>query len=517
MDVTIVGAGDSGLLTALSIEQLNPKVSVRVIDDFDEDPPEVGKATFKAIIGILHDFLDIERERFVREVKPVYKLSVYFSDWCDKTPFHYPFDIFELIPQYRSEGYGERLYYIYDYVYTDPDRRSIGEEIVHQQKTPYYRSGYDLDSYPHYAYQFGTGTFNGFLRTLCEERDITLVNDRIEHAESDGEEITRIVGEDDSYTADLYIDASGFSRVLMETMDTEFHEFDMPLDSAFVTQVDRPVSEIIPASVFRTGDYGWMWEIDTFYHRDHGYVFSSEYVDDDEALAEFKEAYDISQPDSAFTKVTFDSGYHPEAWVGNCVAIGNALGFVEPLQAPNLTTSAQAGVTLSILLAGHNRIIHDGIRETYNNTVQSLWESIYDFIYMHYRWSDGDNAFWERMQNIEGTERTRDIIEEFNKNGLNTAITPVESAVNPVSDDEEIWSLVIFHLASFYSIMRRMGATSDFYEDHDFEISDDVWEQAERNFEQMQGQVDQHLTHRELYEILLEESPEKVRVEAIGD
>lgn len=101
MDVTFVGGGDSGLLTALSLRQRHPEMTIRVVDDFDQNLPEVGKAPFKAIIGILHDFRDIDRRRLIKEVNLVFKHSVYFSEWCDKPPFRYPFDLWEVVPTPR--------------------------------------------------------------------------------------------------------------------------------------------------------------------------------------------------------------------------------------------------------------------------------------------------------------------------------------------------------------------------------------------------------------------------------
>ena len=508
MELTVVGGGDSGLITALCVRQLNPDLEINVVDDFDEEPPRTGKATFRAILGIFHDFLEIDRRRFIEEVRPVFKASAYFKNWCGYEPFHHPFDIAEMVPHHEEPHYAERAYFLYDEVYRNEDLRSMDEEIVRQRKTPYYVENYNLKPYPHFAYQFDTHPFNSFLRTLCEERDINLVNDRVETVHRDGDCITRIEGESASFESDLFVDASGFQRVLMNEMDAEFKEFDIPLDTAYVAQLDRPISEVIPATVFETGECGWFWLIDAYEHRDMGYVFASDYIDEEDALVEFREYCDISEGEYDIGKYTFTSGYYRDIWVGNCIAIGNAAGIVEPLQAPNLTTNAQAAVALSILLAGHDCIIHDGIRDTYNNAVCSLWESIYDFIYMHYRFADGDNAFWEAMQNLEGSERTRGIIEEFDKNGLVTAITPVTSAVNPVSAENEIWSLTLFPLNSFYSIMRRMGATSKFYEEHEIEVSDTVRNAANRSFQKWEDQVERHLSFEEFYDLVLEDTPE---------
>jgi tryptophan halogenase len=513
-DVTVVGGGDVGLLTALSLRNQNPDLDIRIVDDFDGSGTDVGKSTFQRIVVILHEVLDVDPKRFFEEVKPVFKLSVYFRDWSDCDEFHLPFDLVESLPDGFDQKSAERFYYLYDEIYPSTEFRTSNEEMVVRRKTPFTLDAQgSLDRFKPYAYQFDTGRFNSFFRDLCEERGIELVDDRITAVHTDGPgRIDRVESEDDVYEADLYVDASGFNRLLRRELDNSFKEFEFPLDSGFNTKVERDLSEVVPATVVETGDHGWFWQIDTYDHRDFGYVYSSEHVSDEVARQEFLDYWDIDEAEAdEMRKYEFDSGYIENAWTGNCVAIGNAGGFVEPLQSTALTANAGIATTLSALLAAHNRNNHPGIRKTFNGFVQNIWEDIYDFIFVHYKFSNGDTEFWDAMQSLEGTPRVQQIIEEFNENGIIAAIpsspslTPTNTTITSAEHGEDVvWNLdfPLFPLQTYFWMMRKLGAESDFYEDNEFEVSDAVKESQQAFFEDQMAEVDVGLSTEEFYQLL---------------
>ena len=495
--VTIVGGGDSGLLTALCLQRLNPTIDIQVIDDSAEARSDVGKSTFKAIIDILHDFLGIDRQEFIREVRPVFKTSVYFRDWCGCDSFHYPFDLLTTMPSRLQEDSGERYYHLYETEYVDQSYQTVNEAMFHTRKAPYYFTGDgSLDVYDYFAYHLDVDRFNSFLKKVCHNRGISFINDRIIQVETAGNVIKFIASSDTKYDADLFIDASGFTRLLKQEQDCSFREFELPLDAAINTRIDRPIADIEPATIIDTGDYGWFWQIDTFDYRDVGYVYASEFIDQEAAISEFQRHCCIEDQEVQLRQYNFSSGYFPNSWKANCIAIGNAAGFVEPLQSTGLTANAQAALILSILLAGNSRQNHGGIRENFNTYVQCMWETIYDFILVHYLYANGDGDFWQQMQLLAPTARVEAIIECFDQNGVNTA-------VNPIKYDPEARELVLFSLEVFYAIMRKMGAESVFYESARIEVSDKVVDERSQMYEAMQNDVKHFLTTEQFYRTLL--------------
>ena len=497
-DVTIVGGGDSGLLTGLCIQKLNPDIDISIVDDFRRDVPQVGKSTYLKIWEILHETLDIGEDRFVSEVKPVWKVSVYFRDWCGYAPFHYPFDGTEKFPKSEAPNAIDRYYHFYEEGYDDPDHRTRCEQIADQGKSPWYfsTSGGGHHKYGNVAYHLNTERFNSFLREVCRERGVSLIDDEIVGVDVADGRVERVRSKSQTYESDLYVDASGFNRVVRGELDAEFRDFGFPLDSAFNARVENSLEDVVPATVIDSGEHGWFWQIDTYDNRDLGYVFASEFVDDEEAMATFLDHCDGDVSADDVDKYEFTSGYHERAWQGNCLSIGNAQGFVEPLQSTGLTANAQAAVTLSKLLSGHGRVDDDAIRDTYNTWVAESWESIYDFISVHYRFSDGDNEFWETMGSIDTSPRVERLVTEFDRNGFDTS-------VHPTSNLPDVVDPLIFRPRGFYLIMRNMGATSEFYESNDFDVSDAVERERDEYYRNVADEVKNHHTLREFYKGVL--------------
>jgi len=114
-------------------------------------------------------------------------------------------------------------------------------------------------------------------------------------------------------------------------------------------------------------------------------VFATEYVGEETAMAEFREFVADVAPghanpetvvdDANVDKYDFESGYYDRAWVQNCLAIGNAQGFVETLQSTALTVNVSLAVRFANLLSLHGRIADGAIRAAFNESVRRTWSS----------------------------------------------------------------------------------------------------------------------------------------------
>lgn len=485
-NVIVAGGGDAGKLAALVLKHENPAVNVRVIDDLAEPPKEVGKSTFSSITTILHDHLDIDHEEFIREVNPVWKHSVYLEDWAG-TEFFTPFDTKDTLE--RAEKPLEEIHYRYQ----KDNFTTIDELGTLEAKTPFVKRGKGINykqPYPFVAYHLNVYKFDNYLSTLMEQRGIELIDDQIETVNVDGEWITSIETESESYEADLFVDATGFSRVLASKLPVSFSEYDFSLDSALVTQLPISLDEIVPATVVRTLDHGWTWQIDTTDTRDIGYVYASDYTTREDAANDFRDKYDI--PDTTtLSHHKFRSGQHDRAWVGNCLIAGDAFAFVEPLQATSLSTHAHIMYDVAKNLTANSWTMHEGLRSIVNSTVNAYWNEIYDFLSTFYRYSDGETPFWQDMKSVGDDDEWAEYVDEYADGaGFMSA---------RAGHDSRLTFGKVFNIHQTDYTLYNLGVPIDLHESGEMSVSEAAKEHVEQQNTEIENTVDAFITYPELY------------------
>jgi tryptophan halogenase len=486
-DLIVVGGGDAGKLAALIFEQENPSLTVSVIDDMAEPPKEVGKSTFSSITWILHNKLDIDSEEFVQQVNPVWKHSVYLQDWTG-TEFFTPFDIKHVMD--KADKPLENVHYRYQ----NDNFTTVNELATLNRKTPFIEAGDYLTHryfYPHVAYHLNIHKFNKYLSELMEQRGINVIDDRIKKVNTEEGWITSVESATSSYEADLYIDATGFKRVLASELPLPFSNYDFLLDSALVTQLPITLEEIVPATVVKTLDNGWAWQIDTTDSRDLGYVYSSAHTTRDAAERAFREAYDI--PESAnLSRHEFTSGKFDRAWMGNCIIAGDAYGFVEPLQATSLSTHAHIMCDVVNLLTNHSWVMHDGLRSIVNNLVNTYWREIYNFLSIFYRNSWGETEFWQDMQSIGDPEQWSKYEREY-RTGTGFILSKAKWT------ESELTFGKVFNIYQSDLTLYQLGVPIELHESNNLEISAEVIEHVEDETEEIKETVANFLTYPEVY------------------
>jgi len=203
-------------------------------------------------------------------------------------------------------------------------------------------------------------------------------------------------------TADLYIDCSGFSSLLigkhlgvpfLSKKDVLF------VDKAWAVQIPHPTDDtaIHSVTVATAQSSGWVWDIGLTTRRGVGYVFSSGYVSDEGALEELQSYLsargDLS-PNLSYRKIDIQSGYRQEFWTRNCVAVGLSAGFIEPLEASAIVMIELSAKSIANLLPS----CRGGMRQAaqiFNDTFRYRWERIVDFLKLHYVLSRRtDSRFW---------------------------------------------------------------------------------------------------------------------------
>ena len=147
-----------------------------------------------------------------------------------------------------------------------------------------------------------------------------------------------------SVSGDLYIDCSGFRGLLIEqALETGYDDWThwLPCDRAVAMQCES-ADPLTPYTRATARTAGWQWRIPLQHRTGNGHVFSSAYVSEDEATQTLVDNLD-GAPLTEPRVLRFTTGRRRKFWHRNCVALGLASGFLEPLESTSIHL-VQSGV-----------------------------------------------------------------------------------------------------------------------------------------------------------------------------
>ncbi len=425
--VTIVGAGSAGLLSAMTLKRAFPRLSVTIVYSPDVAVIGVGESTTAIFPPFLHSSLGIDFGEFFREVDASWKLGVRF-DWGDPTDthFNYPFDscMSTKPPQLRKTP---PYYCMADW--TDASR---GWALMDRGASPCIRNSDGTVSLSDaFGYHIENRSFTSFLTKKAKELGIQFVaGDVTDAAQSSTGSITELILKSgERIPADLFVDCSGFrSQILREKLQEPFVRYSQSLfcDRAIVGQWHRSDGNdpVLPYTTTETMDHGWSWRIDFPSHVARGYVFSSEFCTDEMATTKFKQRNPKLGDD--LRVVNFKCGRYQNFWHKNVVAIGNASGFVEPLEATALHLLVEQIRLVCRYLSETDLRLFPNMESVANERYRLLWDEVRDFLAVHYRFNRKRNTpFWQHCREYTDLAGAADMVELYKRFGPSTLCTTV--------------------------------------------------------------------------------------------
>ena len=427
--VAIIGGGTAGWMTAAALARFLPRgTRITLVESDAIGTVGVGEATIPQI-RLFNQSLGIDEATFVRATQGSFKLGIEFVDWSGPGSRY--------IHAFGSIGRGLGLVPFHHY-WLRARAESLGTDTpVGSGETPslwaYSPSAgaaaadrfapdpgrADLPSGLSWAYQFDAGLYAAFLRRYAEDRGVVRIEGQVAHVALDGEsQAITVVTLDDGRTvsADLYIDCSGFRGLLIEqALQAGYDDWShlLPCDRALAvpTASTTPLSPYTRATA-RTA--GWQWRIPLQHRTGNGLVYASAFLDDGAAqdlLLGNLDAAQLAEP----RPLRFTTGKRRHAWIGNCVAIGLAAGFMEPLESTSIHM-VQAGISkLLALFPDRSFAAHE--RDEYNRLTALQWEQTRDFLICHYKLNHREEPFWKRCAAMDIPDSLTRKIELFQARG----------------------------------------------------------------------------------------------------
>ncbi|MFV3073193.1 tryptophan halogenase family protein [Niveispirillum fermenti] len=419
--ILVVGGGTAGWMAAAALARaVGRQVRVRLVESSAVGTVGVGEATIPPI-KTFNRMLGLDEADFLTFTQGTYKLGIEFCDWtrAGHRYFH-PFGIHGLTldathtHQYwlrlRQEGEGGD---IEDYAlcnvmarlgrYTGPvaDERSIASTI---------RS----------AYHFDAALYADYLRRYAERLGVERLDRKIVDVAlrgHDGFVQAVICDGGERLEADFFIDCTGFSGLLIEkALRTGYEDWSqwLPCDRAWAVPTSGD-GRIPPFTRSTARPAGWQWRIPLRHRVGNGYVFSSHFMGEEQARATLLSHVDgkvLAEP----RLLRFVTGRRKQAWVGNCLSLGLASGFLEPLESTSIHL-IQTGLSKLLDFFPGRQIDPVAVAE-YNALAQAEFEAVRDFLILHYHATErSDSAFWDHCRTMDIPDSLKSRIELFRRNG----------------------------------------------------------------------------------------------------
>lgn len=391
----------------------------RLVESAEIGTVGVGESTIPPIISHLAS-LGIDENDLVRKVQATFKLGIEFRNWTHRRhSYIHPFgptgfqrngvDFTAYWLRCREAGIAPPL-----------EAHSITAVAARQAR---FMRPVDLANSPlqhiTYALHLDAGLLAAYLRAHAEKRGVMRTEGKVRDVAlraADGfiESITLESGE--RIEADLYIDCTGFRGLLIEgALKTGYEDWTrwLPCDRAMAVACERtgPLSSHTQALAH---EVGWQWRIPLQHRVGNGYVYSSQFVEDDAArdlLLSSLEGRPLREP----LPLRFTTGRRRRSWNKNCVAIGLSAGFLEPLESTGIHMIQRGAFVLANFFP--DRHFRQANIDLYNKRMAFEYERVRDFLVAHYSQTRRHEEFWRHCREMALPDSLQERLELFRSCG----------------------------------------------------------------------------------------------------
>lgn len=396
--ILIVGGGTAGWMAASLLACKLKNTEVCLVESKDIGIIGVGEGSTPHL-KLFFDALDITDSEWMPRCNATYKNGITFDKWSAITGFEsyfHPFaaqtdDIFT-VPlfykniQARMQGYN---------VNAHPDNYFLESYLSKNNLGPL-----PAESFPFgvaYGYHFDSALLGQFLAEKAENLGVKRIFGHVDDVlvKDDGNLSAVKLKDGSLLKADFFIDSSGFNSLLMQkTLKVNFTSFKDNLFNDSAVVMPSKISQIMPVETKATAlSNGWAWQIPLRNRFGNGYVYSSDYINPDQAEAELRQHLGLLDSDVEARHLKMKVGRVEKHWHKNCLAVGLSQGFIEPLEA---TALGLVFNTISQFIQcfqegkGTNKF-----EEAFNQDINSKFDGIRDYIVCHYKMNQRtDSDYW---------------------------------------------------------------------------------------------------------------------------
>ncbi len=420
--VVIVGGGTAGWMAAAYLNRFLTRLKAKVV--LVESPTlgtiGVGEATIPTLVHFVR-LMNLDEDEFMRRCSATYKLAIRFDGWYrPDTTYWHPFgiaarldglDLFHFWLKRRFDA-GEELAYS-DY--------SVQVQLCAEEKAPRPINGETpITKVGSYAYHLDASAFGDFLKVIATSEGVQHLFGDVQDVVLDARgDIAHLdIGGGRTVAADLFIDATGFrGRLIEQALGDPWIDWSRFMLCDRAVALPLPRSGSFPPYTLATAlAAGWRWQIPLSSRTGSGYVYSSAHLTAEAATEALIARSGLRRERSADPRqLTIRVGRRQNFWLRNCVAVGLASGFVEPLESTGIHLIQQSVMSLVEYLPDLD--FNEALRNAYNARMAAAYDEVRDFIMLHYLLSEREEPFWRDARNVPLTDTLREMLALYDESG----------------------------------------------------------------------------------------------------
>lgn len=512
--IVIVGGGTAGWMTAAYLGRaFGRAMTVTLIEAPSIPRIGVGEATVPNLQKVFFDFLGLAEEEWMRECNASYKMGIKFINWrsggesaaeprsCADGPDRY-FHLFGLLPNH--EGLPLSHYWNYkkkNGVAGEPFDYTCYREppVLDHKLAPRHSDG---TRWTNYAWHFDARLVADFLcRFSVEKQGVVHVQDEVADVDRDERGFITALRTSGGRTleGDLFVDCSGFQGLLINrVMRESFLDMSDYLlnDRAVATQIphDDDANGVEPFTSSIAMSSGWSWKIPMLGRFGTGYVYSSQFITQEDATIELCRMWGLDPENTQFNNVRFRVGRNRRTWVKNCVSVGLSSSFLEPLESTGLYF---VYATLYQLVKHFPDSRFDPVLiDNFNREIDTMFDDSRDFIQAHFYFSPRtDTAYWRANKDVTVSEDLRDKIRQY-RSGLPVNMPTTDESQYYDNFDAEFRNF--WNNSNYYCIFAGLGEVPDhvypplMYRADRVESAEQVFDRIRKTQRELLGSLPSH-------------------------
>jgi hypothetical protein len=471
--LVILGGGTAGWMAAnLFIKKWSrEKVQVTLIESPEIGIVGVGEGSTPSLKRFFK-MIDVVESEWMPRCNATFKTNIKFSGWSPASgveSYSHPF-ISQL------DTFTQRAFFVncltrrmHLEVNTRPQDFFINGILAQQAKGPITPPNFPFRM--EYGYHFDSQLLGQFLAEVAIARGVTLRQEKVigTTLADNGDIATLVTALGEHIAADFFVDCSGFASVLMQkTLGVAFKNFHENLFNDNAVVMPTAIDETIPVETQATAlSSGWCWKIPLTNRIGNGYVYSSAFISQDDAELELRRHLGKENSEQACRHLKMRVGQLEYHWRNNCLGLGLAQGFIEPLEA---TALHLVQICTELFIAKFEEgDFGPKYRDEFNHNISERFERVRDYIVAHYKLNTRDDSeYWRaNRSNMNLSESLLQLLDVwYNTGDLGKEIErqKLESHFGIAS-----WHCLLAGYGTFPPLAENQPGTGDLHKDQAIE------------------------------------------------